>query len=335
MLLSRFFDEISTHHSERGYIIDARTFRLPGGESCAEILYKALGYVPEFVVRLRQGCGSKPLLIFDRKTKEKMKLYWTRTREAARNIVEITSLLEAKKVPIPKVYRQIGPYILSQWIEGVPLRKQLPFRYAKAMARYQSRFHGASVDSPIDSSLYVQRILSLFQKKRSVWLSGMSKTDVDILYSLLREEAPVSLAKGIRHSDIRTYNLVKSKDGSIYSIDNENLRRGVGFEYDIFKTVYFTFRKTPWHIPRYLIESLYFIPHNTILAGWNFWNLLVYGASFLFEIEIKGGKNAEIYRKILKEAASLREKSSSKGDIFFQKSLYNAIFFLERSENGV
>jgi len=168
-IAARFLDNIFARHSERGYIIDARAYCLPGGESCYEILYDALGYIPERIIRLRQGCSSKPLLIVDSKRGEKMKLYWVRTPESAQSIAEITSLLETKEVPIPKVYKQIGPYLLTQWIEGHPLRKELPFRYAKAMARYQAYIHGARVDFPADSSQYLQKIIHLFQKKKAVF----------------------------------------------------------------------------------------------------------------------------------------------------------------------
>jgi hypothetical protein len=66
-IAARFLDNIFARHSERGYIIDARAYCLPGGESCYEILYDALGYIPERIIRLRQGCSSKPLLIVDSK----------------------------------------------------------------------------------------------------------------------------------------------------------------------------------------------------------------------------------------------------------------------------
>ena len=323
-IVAHFLDNIFARRSERGFIVDARTYCLPGGESCYEVLYDALGYIPECIIRLQQGCGSKPLLIVDRKRGEKMKLYWVRTPESAQNIAEITSLLETKGVPIPKVYKQIGPYLLSQWIEGHPLRKELPCRYAKTMARYQAHIHGARVDFPADSSQYLQKIIHLFQKKKTVLLSGMNTAEVDSLCSMLQEEAPASLSKGIRHPDIRTYNLVRNKDGYIYSIDNENLHNGMGFEYDIFKSAYFTFRKTPWHISPYLAECACYIPHNAILKGWNFWNLLFYIDRFLFEMEEKGGKDAERYKKTLQEVISLRRRRASKEGILFHKPFYDA-----------
>jgi hypothetical protein len=253
-----------------------------------------------------------------------MKLYWVRTPELARNIAEVTSFLETKGVPFPRIYKQIGPYLLAQWIEGHPLRKELPCRYAKTMARYQARVHGARVDFPAESSQYLQKILSRFQKKKAVLLSGMNAAEVDSLYSMLQEEAPPSLSKGLRHSDIRPYNLVRNKDGNIYSIDNEHLQNGMGFEYDIFKSVYFSFRKTPWHIPPYLAECACSISHNTILQGWNFWNLLFCINMFLNKIEEKGGKGAKRYKKILQKAISLRRKGTSKEGILVHKSFYDA-----------
>jgi len=323
-IVSRFLDNIFARRSERGQVIDARTYSLPGGESCYEVLQEALGYIPECIVRLREGCSSKPLLIVDAKRGEKMKLYWVQTPESARNIAEITSLLESKGVPFPRIYQQIGPYLLTQWIGGHPLRKELPCRYVKAMARYQARIHGAHVEFPTDSSQYLQKISHIFQKKKAVLLSGMNAAEVDSLYSMLQEEAPASLSKGIRHPDIRTYNLVRNKDGSIYSIDNEHLDNGMGFEYDVFKSVYFTFRKTPWHIPPYLAECACSIPHNTIVKAWNFWNLLFYINRFLSRMEEKRSKDAKSHKKILQKAISLRKQRTSKEDILFHKSFYDA-----------
>jgi hypothetical protein len=158
-------------------------------------------------------------------------------------------------------------------------------------------------------SIFPQTARNIFKKsstcskrRKLFLLSDMNTVEVDSLCSILQEEAPASLSKGICHPDIRTYNLVRNKDGYIYSIDNENLHNGMGFEYDIFKSAYFTFRKTPWHIPPYLAECACYIPHNAVLKGWDFWNLLFYIDRFLFETEERGGKDAESYKRHYKRS---------------------------------
>ncbi len=322
--------------TELGRRVDPKTWRLPDGMTCSRVLKEILGYVPETVIRLDRGATSYPLLVWDSRNSRKWKLFWAYSEKNAIDIVEATRIIREKKIPIPEIRGVAGSYILSEWIDGIPLKKELPFRYMREMAAYQASIHGAFSEEPTKADYFTDKIFDWLEGKRFTVLSFLREKDFNEMLFLLKEESPENLAKGIRHADLRPYNLVRTESGCIYSIDNADLSIGMGFESDIFKTVYYSFSLVPWHIPRYLAQIIILLPQSTILEAWNFWNLLSLLNRAIFEVEVKKGKHARKIKNYREKILGAIAQKRHGHEVLLNKGIYSktkrlVCFFIERN----
>ena len=323
--------------TERGRRVDPETWCLPDGSICAHVLEKILGFIPETVIRLDEGSNSYPLLIFDSVNRKKWKLFQAHSEKNAIDIVRATRIILEKNVAIPEIRGTAGSFVLAEWIDGVPLKNELPFRsLINEVAAYQASIHGAFIEGPSKADCFTKKLFDWINNKRPTLLSFLQEKEFREMLLLLEAESPKNLAKGIRHTDIRLFNLVRAENGRIYSIDNADLSFGMGFESDIFKTLYYSFSALPWHIPGYLAEALTLLPQSTILEAWNFWNLLYFIKEAIFEIEVKKGKHARKIKNYREKILGAIAQKRNGHEVLVNEGIYNktkrlACFLTERN----
>ena len=245
---------------------------ISGSRSLMELCRDVFGRAPTDIQPLGEcsnNCGAFKLRIKD----QKIKCYECQSAERASLVEKATRILQAEKIPIPRILAVVDHIVFAEWINGKPLSGSDSQVMWQRMASYQARIHQASFSLSDALSHRFIHLEWLLERLMDASRAHVSRTQVQASSQALRELTPPGLKAGIVQPDFIKSNLVVTSTGELMIVDNELLGIGLGFEFDILNTSHVTSASDDAKRRRYLDAYAKFGDLGTLNEHEAFWDL--------------------------------------------------------------